>query len=75
MCQSSHQLGEIENENAGPLNLHPSELVDFGGKGKYRAPEFIWFQCVAPTALKFLNSTISKRHVCWGITIMGPISF
>jgi aldose sugar dehydrogenase len=30
--------GEIENENAGPLNLHPSNLVDFGGKGKYRAP-------------------------------------
>jgi aldose sugar dehydrogenase len=23
---------------------------------KYRSPEFIWFQCVAPTALKFLNS-------------------
>jgi hypothetical protein len=35
--------GEIANENAGPLNLHPSNLVDFGGKGKYRAPEFIWF--------------------------------
>jgi len=48
--------GEIENENAGPLNLHPSNLVDFGGKGKYRAPDFIWFQTVAPTALKFLNS-------------------
>jgi glucose/arabinose dehydrogenase len=55
--------GEIENENAGPLNLHPSNLVDFGGKGKYRAPEFIWFQCVAPTALKFLNSTkLGERY-------------
>jgi aldose sugar dehydrogenase len=55
--------GEIENENAGPLNIHPSNLVDFGGQGKYRAPEFIWFHCVAPTALKFLNSTkLGKQY-------------
>ncbi|HET7391263.1 MAG TPA: PQQ-dependent sugar dehydrogenase [Nitrososphaeraceae archaeon] len=55
--------GEIGNENAGPLNLHPSNLVDFGGKGKYRAPEFIWFQTVAPTALKFLNSAkLGKQY-------------
>jgi len=55
--------GEIGNENAGPLNLHPTNLVDFGGKGKYRAPEFIWFQTVAPTALKFLNSTkLGKQY-------------
>jgi glucose/arabinose dehydrogenase len=55
--------GEIGNENAGPLNLHPSNLVDFGGKEKYRAPEFIWFQTVAPTALKFLNSArLGKQY-------------
>ena len=55
--------GEIGNENAGPLNLHPTNLVDFGGKAKYRAPEFIWFQTVAPTALKFLNSTkLGKQY-------------
>jgi glucose/arabinose dehydrogenase len=55
--------GAIENENAGPINLHPPNLVDFGGKGKYRAPEFIWFQTVAPTALKFLNSTkLGKQY-------------
>lgn len=48
--------GAIENENAGPINLHPSNLVDFGGKGKYRTPEFTWYQEVAPTALKFLIS-------------------
>jgi aldose sugar dehydrogenase len=41
----------------GPVNPNPSaDLVDFGGKGKYRAPEFIWNKPVAPTALKFLNS-------------------
>ncbi len=32
------------------------DLVDFGGKGKYSAPEFVWNKRVAPTALKFLNS-------------------
>jgi aldose sugar dehydrogenase len=55
--------GPVEGENAGPLNLHPSNLVDFGGKGKYRIPEFIWLQTVAPTALKFLNSTkLGKQY-------------
>jgi aldose sugar dehydrogenase len=58
--------GPIEGSapaNAGPLNLHPSNLVDFGGKGKYRAPEFIWFHCVAPTGITFLNSTkLGKQY-------------
>jgi aldose sugar dehydrogenase len=50
-------------DNAGPKNIHPSYLVNFGGKGKYRAPEFIWSQTVAPTALKFLNSTkLGKQY-------------
>jgi len=55
--------GAIGNENAGSLNLHPSNLVDFGGKGKYRAPEFTWLHDVAPTAIKFLNSTkLGKQY-------------
>src|SRR5919206_856972 len=49
--------GSIGKETAGPVNPNPSaNLVDFGGKGKYRAPEFIWTKSVAPTAIKFLNS-------------------
>jgi aldose sugar dehydrogenase len=48
--------GTIGKETPGPANSNPSNLVDFGGKGKYRAPEFIWLKPVAPTALKFLNS-------------------
>jgi hypothetical protein len=28
--------------------LHPNNLVAFGGKGKYRQPEFFWFTPVAP---------------------------
>jgi aldose sugar dehydrogenase len=50
--------GTIGKETAGPVNSNPSaNLVDFGGKGKYRAPEFIWNKAVAPTALKFFDST------------------
>jgi aldose sugar dehydrogenase len=41
---------------AGNLTLKPKDLVDFGGKGKYRPPEFIWNKPVGPTALKFLTS-------------------
>jgi glucose/arabinose dehydrogenase len=37
-------------------NNPPKNLVSFGGKGVYRAPEFAWLQTIAPTALKFLNS-------------------
>jgi glucose/arabinose dehydrogenase len=38
-------------------------LVDFGGKGKYRAPEFVWKQRVAPTALKFMSSDrLGKKY-------------
>jgi aldose sugar dehydrogenase len=48
--------GTIGKETAGPVNSNPSNLVDFGGKGKYRAPEFMWFKTVAPTALKFFDS-------------------
>ena len=31
-------------------------MVDFGGKGKYRPPEFTWKETIGPTAIKFLNS-------------------
>jgi glucose/arabinose dehydrogenase len=42
--------------NANDITHHPSGLVSFGGKGKYRSPEFVWKYTVGPTALKFLNS-------------------
>ncbi|MDP9288372.1 MAG: PQQ-dependent sugar dehydrogenase [Thermoproteota archaeon] len=55
--------GEIGAENAGPIDLHASNLVTFGGKGTYRAPEFIWVTTVGPTAIKFLNSTkLGKQY-------------
>jgi aldose sugar dehydrogenase len=56
--------GAIGKETAGSVNSNPSsDLVDFGGKGKYRAPEFIWFKPVAPTALKFFDSVkLGKQY-------------
>jgi glucose/arabinose dehydrogenase len=33
-----------------------NDLVDFGGKGKYSDPEFVWIDTVAPTTITFLNS-------------------
>jgi aldose sugar dehydrogenase len=52
------------------LLKQPYNLEDFAGKGKYRAPEFVWNltvtpfdHAVAPTALKFLNSDkLSKQY-------------
>lgn len=34
----------------------PAQLVDFGGKGNYSDPEFVWQDTVAPTALTFFTS-------------------
>ena len=43
--------------------MHPEDLVDFGGKGKYSAPEFIWKDTVGVTAIKFLNSDkLGKKY-------------
>lgn len=42
--------------NSGEVVLSPHDLVTFDGKGKYGAPKFVWYQNVAPTALKFFNS-------------------
>jgi aldose sugar dehydrogenase len=33
------------------------DLFSFDGKGNYSDPEFVWKETVAPTALKFLNSS------------------
>src|ERR671930_815039 len=49
----------IWNTEIGPskeIVENSNELVDFGGKGKYSSPEFVWKKAVGPTALKFLDS-------------------
>ena len=48
-----YNIGQTEKHVAP---LHPSNLVDFGGIGKYHTPQFTWFRSVAPTGIKFFNS-------------------
>jgi aldose sugar dehydrogenase len=48
-------LGE-EPEKGAIATEGSLDLVDFGGKGKYSAPEFTWSNTVAPTALIFLTT-------------------
>ena len=38
------------------VKANPSGLENFGGNGKYSAPEFTWFNITVPTAIKFLNT-------------------
>jgi len=45
-----------KGEDKGKLDLRPSNLVDFGGKGIYSGPQFTWIKTVGPTAIKFFNS-------------------
>lgn len=39
-----------------PAGFNFNNLVNFGGKGKYSDPEFVWTEVVAPTAIEFLPS-------------------
>lgn len=45
-----------EKESVFDDSKNEVEFVNFEGKGKYSAPEFVWDKPVAPTALVFLNS-------------------
>jgi len=55
---------KVNGGKEGDVELNPSDgLADFGGKGKYSAPEFIWENVVGPTAIKFLDSDkIGKQY-------------
>jgi aldose sugar dehydrogenase len=55
---------KVKGGKEGDVELNPSDgLADFGGKGKYSAPEFIWEKVVGPTAIKFLGSDkIGKQY-------------
>jgi aldose sugar dehydrogenase len=46
----------LKGATYGNVTLDPEGLVDFQGSGKYRAPEFTWFNTTGPTALVFLDS-------------------
>ena len=47
------ETGEIKGKW---VSEKPSDLEDFGNKGKYSSPEFTWSKTVGPTALKFLTT-------------------
>jgi glucose/arabinose dehydrogenase len=48
---------------AGNKSLHPEDLVNFDGNGKYSPPEFIWKKVAGPTALKFFDSEkLGKKY-------------
>jgi glucose/arabinose dehydrogenase len=49
-------VSKLNDIFAGAAVIHPNNSVDFGGKGKYRPPEFTWYQPVGLTAIKFLDS-------------------
>ena len=48
--------GWLQVQGKAPPDFDESKLVNFGGKGKYRDPEFSWFNPVGPTKILFLNS-------------------
>lgn len=53
-----------EGNIAGETSLVPDNLEDFGGKGRYSAPEFIWNNTVGPSAIKFLDSDkLGKQYM------------
>jgi aldose sugar dehydrogenase len=47
---------EVKRNTYGNIVENPTNLVDFGGKGKYESPKFVWLNTTGPTAVKFLNS-------------------
>ena len=55
--QGIWKLNQIrEKESVYDESKNEVEFVNFDGKGKYSAPEFVWDKPVAPTAIVFLNS-------------------
>jgi glucose/arabinose dehydrogenase len=47
---------EVKRNAYGNMVQNPTDLVDFGGKGKYGPPKFVSLNTTGPTAIKFLNS-------------------
>ncbi len=55
--QGIWKLNQTKNKNVTYAQSDENiKLVDFDGKGKYSAPEFVWEKSIGPTALVFLAS-------------------
>jgi glucose/arabinose dehydrogenase len=48
--------GWIDIMGFPPSGFNFNNLVNFGGKGKYSDPEFVWTKPVAPTAIEFFTT-------------------
>jgi glucose/arabinose dehydrogenase len=57
------------NYYPGNITLNPDNLVDFDGKGKYRLPEFTWYNNTGPTAIKFFDSNKLGKEYKDGIFV------
>jgi glucose/arabinose dehydrogenase len=56
--QGIWKLNQTKGKNGiqSQADTEESSLVEFGGKGKYSSPEFVWDTTAGPTALTFLDS-------------------
>ena len=55
--QGIWKLNQTKNKNGiYDQSEENTKLVDFDGKGRYSAPEFVWEKPIGPTALIFLQS-------------------
>ena len=46
----------VSSSSSSPSSSYLDSLEDFGGKGQYSDPQFVWVGNPTPTAAKFLNS-------------------
>jgi glucose/arabinose dehydrogenase len=63
LVEPGFNSGWLQVQGKAPLDFDYSKLVNFDGKGKYRDPEFSWFNTVGPTKILFLNSiNLGKQY-------------
>ena len=56
LVEPGFNSGWAKIQGMAPRHFNQSILFNFGGKGKYSDPEFVWKYSVGPTAIKFMNS-------------------
>jgi glucose/arabinose dehydrogenase len=56
IVEAGFNSGWIQVQGKAPADFDFTNLVNFDGKGKYRDPEFSWFDTVGPTKILFFNS-------------------
>jgi glucose/arabinose dehydrogenase len=57
--QKIQGINKVDQQNVrspSGTEIDPENLVDFGGRGEYSEPEFVWNISVGPSAIRFLSS-------------------